>query len=158
MKAVTAGDVMTRHVVTLSDDRTVEEAAAFLVGHEISGAPVSDRNGSLVGVLSVTDIVRDRTEASGEEGAQAGLADEPHGWERLMNPEELKQLHLQHEGRLVRDIMTPTVFTVPEDLPVSEVARTMVVGRIHRLIVTNGKRPVGIVTPLDLLRLLYREA
>lgn len=153
MKAVTAADVMTRHVVTLRDDRTVEEAAAFLVAHEISGAPVADRNGNLVGVLSVTDIVRDGTE--NEAGPSPEPARQAHGWERLMNPEEIKQLRVQHVGRLVSDIMTPTVFTVPEDLSVGEVARTMVAGRIHRLIVTHGARPVGIVTPHDLLKLLY---
>ena len=155
MKAVTAADVMTRHVVTLRDDRTVEEAAAFLVAHEISGAPVADRNGNLVGVLSVTDIVRDGTE--NEDGPGPEPARQTHGWERLMNPEEIKQLRIQHVGRLVSDIMTPTVFTVSEELPVGDVARTMVAGRIHRLIVTRGPRPVGIVTPHDLLKLLYED-
>ncbi len=155
MKAVTAADVMTRHVVTLRDDRTVEEAAAFLVAHEISGAPVADRNGNLVGVLSVTDIVRDGTE--NEAGPSPEPARQAHGWERLMNPEEIKQLRVQHVGRLVSDIMTPTVFTVSEELSVGEVARTMVAGRIHRLIVTHGARPVGIVTPHDLLKLLYED-
>src|SRR5262245_44883386 len=54
----------------------------------------------------------------------------------------------------VREIMTPTVYTVPDDAPVPEIARTMIAGRIHRLLVTRGKHVVGIVTPLDLLRLL----
>ncbi len=74
-----------------------------------------------------------------------------------MNPEELRGLHLEDEALLVRDIMTPTVYTVPEETPVAELARTMVAGRIHRLIVTRRDNVVGIVTTLDLLRLLYEE-
>ena len=58
---------------------------------------------------------------------------------------------------LVRDIMTPTVYTIPDDAPVPVIARTMIAGRIHRLFVTRDKRVIGIVTPLDLLRLLAGE-
>jgi CBS domain-containing protein len=50
--------------------------------------------------------------------------------------------------------MTPTVFTVPENTPVSRLAKTMISGRIHRLLVTRRGRIVGIVTALDLLKLL----
>jgi CBS domain-containing protein len=60
-------------------------------------------------------------------------------------------------GTLVRDIMTPTVYTIPEDTPVSEVARTMIAGRIHRLFVTREGHVVGIVTTLDLLKLLCQD-
>jgi predicted transcriptional regulator len=55
---------------------------------------------------------------------------------------------------LVREIMTPTVYTVPDDTPVPDIARAMIAGRIHRLFVTRQQRLVGIVTPLDLLQLL----
>jgi CBS-domain-containing membrane protein len=54
----------------------------------------------------------------------------------------------------VRDIMTPTAYTVPHDTPVSQLARTMVAGRVHRLLVVRNQRVVGIVTSLDLLTLL----
>lgn len=54
----------------------------------------------------------------------------------------------------VRDIMTPTVYTVPDDTTVADAACTMIAGRIHRLFVTQHRRVVGIVTPLDLLELL----
>ena len=57
----------------------------------------------------------------------------------------------------VREIMTPTVYTVPDDEPVPQIARAMIAGRIHRLFVTRDKHVVGIVTPMDLLRLLVDE-
>jgi CBS domain-containing protein len=64
----------------------------------------------------------------------------------------------QSDDVFVREIMTPTVYTVPDDTPVPEIARAMIAGRIHRLFVTCKRRVVGIVTPLDLLRLLTGEA
>jgi len=53
--------------------------------------------------------------------------------------------------------MTPTVYTVPEDTPVPQIARAMVAGRIHRLFVTSRGRVVGIVTSLGLMKLLCPE-
>jgi CBS domain-containing protein len=58
----------------------------------------------------------------------------------------------------VEDIMTPAAYTVPHDTQVAEIARTMIAGRIHRLLVTRDHHVVGIVTSLDLLRLLCPQA
>jgi CBS domain-containing protein len=58
---------------------------------------------------------------------------------------------------VVRDIMTPAAYTVPHDTPVADVARTMVTGRVHRLLVTKGGHVAGIVTTLDLLKALYES-
>lgn len=155
MHATIAKDVMNRNVITLQEGQSLDEAATVLVENDISGAPVVDGKGKMLGVVSVTDFVEDRTEGGGGE-----VSDEipsATGWRRFLNPEDLAQLHLRHSGRLVRDIMTPTVFTVPEDLTVAELAKTMVTGRIHRLFVTRGASLVGIVTSLDLLKLLYED-
>ena len=56
MRPITAADVMNPNVLTVQDDMTVEELASFLVENEISGAPVEDSGGRLVGVVSVTDL------------------------------------------------------------------------------------------------------
>ena len=62
------------------------------------------------------------------------------------------------QDMVVRDIMTPAAYTVPHDTPIADLARTMVTGRIHRLLVTRGGHVVGIVTSLDLLKTLYEGA
>lgn len=152
--AAVAKDVMNREVITLQEEQSLDEAAAVLVEHDISGAPVVDGKGKVLGVVSVTDFMEDRTEGGGEASDEIPAAS---GWRRFLNPEDLSQLRLRHSGRLVRDIMTPAVFTVTEDLTVAELARTMVSGRIHRLFVTRGANLVGIVTSLDLLKLLYED-
>ena len=153
-QSAVARDVMNREVITLQEGQSLDEAAAVLVEHDISGAPVVDGKGKVLGVVSVTDFMEDRTEGGDDASDELPAAS---GWRRFLNPEDLSQLRLRHSGRLVRDIMTPAVFTVPEDLTVAELARTMVAGRIHRLFVTRGANLVGIVTSLDLLKLLYDD-
>ena len=150
-----ARDLMTRPVLTVRDDRTLGELAAFLAENEISGAPVVDARGSLVGVVTVTDLAGQ--EPGDERPAPAARSHSVYfqeGWESRMNPEELRALSVRDAGRLVRDIMTPVAFSVPGSTPAEKVARTMIAGRIHRLLVTEKGRVAGIVTTLDLLRLL----
>jgi CBS domain-containing protein len=144
-------DVMNRGVLTFPIDGTVSELATFLMDKEISGVPVVDGEGKLVGVVSVTDIVEQRTREH-----DVSLEGE-RGWQQS-SAKDLRRLRSESDGVLVRDIMTPTVYTVPDDTPVAEVARTMIAGRIHRLFVTQHGHIVGIVTTLDLLRLLTNEA
>ncbi len=67
----------------------------------------------------------------------------------------MRNLHIENEELLVRDIMTPKVFTVTVDTPIAVIAREMISGRIHRVFVTNLEgRVIGIVSALDLLKLL----
>jgi CBS domain-containing protein len=66
------------------------------------------------------------------------------------------KLHVEENESLpVREIMTPTIYTVPEDTPISDIAKAMVAGRIHRLLVTRGTRLVGIITTLDMLKIFF---
>jgi CBS domain-containing protein len=147
-KGAIVRDVMNPSVLTFPADRTVSELAGFLTEHEISGVAVVDARHKLVGVVSVTDIAEQRSD---QETLSPELGTR---WQKRMNADEIGQLRVRREGLVVRDIMTPTVYTVPDETPVSEVALTMIAGRIHRLFVTRLGHVVGIVTTLDLLRLL----
>jgi CBS domain-containing protein len=156
MRPITAADVMNPVVLTVPDTLSVGELAAFLVQHEISGAPVCDEAGDLVGVVSVIDIAQAATE-------RPPLSKPDYfarGWEPRVSPEELGRLrgeHGEHGERTVREIMTPTVYSVPEDTPVSEVAEIMIDRHIHRLLVTREEKVIGIVSTSDLLGLLVEE-
>jgi CBS domain-containing protein len=154
MRKVSAGDVMNTQVLTVRPDMTARELAGFLVENQISGAPVLDAHGKLVGVVSLTDIAESDAERTGAADAETA----PHGWEGRVSAEEMRGLHVEGDGPLVADIMTPTVYAVPVDTPVALLARTMVSGRIHRLLVTRNHQVVGIVTSLDLLQLLCDDA
>ena len=157
MKELTAEDVMNRQVLTVDPDTTVHELAVFLTENQISGAPVTDRSGRLLGVVSLTDIAEsevDRTELAADRGDPG---EEVRGWEDEATSDELRGLHVESGGAVVRDIMTPTAYTILPETPVSQIARTMVAGRIHRLLVVREHQVLGIVTSLDLLKLLTGE-
>jgi CBS domain-containing protein len=154
MKTLVAKDVMNKQVLTVQVDQTVREVAAFLVENQISGAPVVDRDGRLVGLVSVTDVAQNDAERPDVVNDRSSPATAMRGWEERMNPEDVRPLHIESDDLLVRDIMTPTIYTVPEDTPVAKIASTMVAGRIHRLLVTRGGNVVGIVSSLDLVGLL----
>jgi CBS domain-containing protein len=139
MATLTARDIMTREVLTVREDLTVAQLATVLSEREISGAPVVDSDHRLVGVVSSTDVME--AEGSAPGAAEARLA-------------RGRGTQGSGHGPLVEDIMTPTVYTIPEDTPVGEIAKTMIAGRIHRLFVTHLGRVVGIVTSLDLVQLL----
>lgn len=147
-----ARDVMTTEVVKVPADLTVAELADVFMENEISGAPVVDEDGGLVGVVSVFDVAR---QSSGETGVlteQGNPEFYVRGWEEQYTVEEFRKLRVQEGHLTVRDVMTPAAFTVEEDDPISDVARTLVDGHIHRVLVTRGHEVVGIISSLDLLR------
>lgn len=148
---LTAKDVMTRNVITVQDDASMSELVAVLTDNMITGAPVVDENGKLVGVVSTTDVAR----SSGRRSANIHRDAPPdfylHGWEPI--EDEIRSFSVEEESeQVVRDIMTPVIFSVSENANFAEMADTMVGGRVHRLIVTKDGEVVGIVTTLDLLR------
>lgn len=151
-KALRARDVMTTEVVRVPADLTVDELADVFMEHEISGAPVVDEEGRLVGVVSVFDIARQRSGESGVTTDQGNPEFYVRGWEEHYTQEEFRKLRVQEGNLTVREAMTPAIFTVGEDDPVADVARTLVDGHIHRVLVVRDSEVVGIISSLDLLR------
>ena len=157
MRLITAADLMNPRVLTVREDLTVRELANVLVENEISGAPVEDGSGKLVGVVSLTDIAAaladDEEETEGERGDFFLSEWEDDG----MSREEIEELGLDEAELTVVDIMTPEVFTVREDTPVSEIAEAMIQNHVHRILVTREVRVVGIISTSDLLGLLVED-
>ena len=105
-------DIMTKPVRTVEADWSIEELKAFLLEHDISGAPVIDR-GKLVGVVSSTDLLRsDATDrARAHDGYFSTSLDRP------LAADELRTMHVEgSSGQTVRDVMTPVVFQVSDDV------------------------------------------
>lgn len=159
MKNLVAKDIMNSDVIVAQDNMTVQELTNLLTSNMITGAPVVDDSGKPVGVVSTTDIVRSRV------GRTATFKEKPEpsyylrSWEDKLDEEEVRHFHIEEDdGLLVRDIMTPLIFKVPENAGIAEMADTMIGGRIHRLIVTKEDRVVGIVTTLDMLKAIRTYA
>ena len=156
MKDLKAKDIMNTDVLSVRDDMTVQELAGFLTEREILGAPVVDSEGEVVGVVSCTDIVQSTTTEADISVEKSTPGFYEHGWEDKLDPQEMVRLHVEENESLpVREIMTPTIYTVPEDTALAEIAKAMVAGRIHRLLVTRGSRLVGIITTLDMLKVFF---
>jgi CBS domain-containing protein len=144
-------DVMTRNVITVAPDCTLSELCRVLAEDDISGAPVVDHRGDLIGIVSKTDVLRDLLSGRLVPGLPSdtlnflGLADVMSGAAEDSEDETFGQ---------VVDFMTEEVETVTPDTPITEAARAMTSNRIHRLIVVEQGQVVGIITSLDLLKQL----
>lgn len=155
MRDLVARDVMNPDVLTVRDDMSVTDLAEFLTDNEISGAPVEDAENRLIGVVSLTDVAAAFTGQRDQ-----AVLDHPEpdfylrSWEEKFNAEDLAGLRVADSEATVGEIMTPSIFAIDEEMPVSRVAEKMIHSHIHRLLVTRDRKVVGIVTTSDLLGLL----
>ncbi len=145
-----AGDVMTRKVISVASDASAMQAGALMLKHQISGLPVVDSSGILLGIISEGDFLR-RAELGTQRRRPRWLA-------FLISPGRLASEYVHACGRKVKEIMTPNPYTVTESTPVTEVVQLMERHRIKRVPVVCGRRLVGIVSRADLLRALARLA
>ncbi|RDH45035.1 CBS domain-containing protein [Zooshikella ganghwensis] len=147
-----ASDLMTTQVFTAHYDWSVNQLADFLVDHQISGAPVIDESGKLLGVVTLTDLVRYASLQSDEPPVRDSSFYQALDNYRLSSEERNAFRVTVDNSTLVADIMTPLVYEVEPVTPLVQVAEAMVRGKIHRVLVTQNKEVVGIISVLDLLK------
>jgi CBS domain-containing protein len=155
IRELTVSDVMQGTVLAADADWSLDMLTDFLVDNGISGAPVTTNDDELVGVVSLTDIVRQNQIQ--DSNPDAGTTHDVYLYEleRHVGKEELKIFHTQYDSPVrVRDIMTPMIFSVSDDTSLQEVAETMLRGRIHRVFVTSETKLMGIATTLDVLQVI----
>ena len=152
-----ASDVMNPEVLTVRERMTVHDLAEFLIDNEISGAPVVDDDGKLVGVVSLVDIVAASSEDVGFDTDDRQPDFYLRDLAESFSEEEIKDLQVERQEHRVAEIMTPSVYAVSEDASISEVASTMLRGHLHRILVTREDALVGIISTSDLLGLLVDE-
>ena len=123
-------DLMTIDPIVVVVDAPIEDAARLLHEHSITGLPVIDESGGLVGLISQTDLV--------------GALDSPVG----------RLIRTSPSGLRVGELMTSPALTVPITGSIREAARLMVDARVHRLVATDDAgRPVGVLSAIDLVTL-----
>jgi len=137
-------DVMTPHVLSVTPDESIFVAARLMLQKKISGLPVVDGLGNLVGIVSEGDFLR---------RAETGTKRQRPKWmEFFLGPGRLADEYVQISGRKVRDVMTEDVRTVTPDAPLEDVVRLMERHHIKRVPVVESGKIVGIVTRANLLR------
>jgi CBS domain-containing protein len=176
----TVRDIMNPDIISVRSGTTVEALVQLLDEASISGVPVLDSTGKVVGVVSRTDVVRAAahsreswapdsfwealgtaspatgTDGEGEDEADSAwfLAPESSAW--MLPAAAFPELGLGETS--VDEIMTPVAFSVDPGMLVWELADFLVRGRIHRALVVEEDRLVGIVTAFDLLRVMAGDA
>jgi CBS domain-containing protein len=141
-----AADVMTRQVMTIEADAPIAKAVRLMLQNRISGLPVVDPSGRLVGIVTEGDFLR-RTETGTE-------VRRPRWLEFLLGPGRGASEYVRTHARKVAEVMTPNVASVAEDTPVDEIVRLMEHRRIKRVPVVQDRKVVGIVSRANLLRVL----
>jgi CBS domain-containing protein len=144
-----AASVMTREVVTVGPETTVAEVAAVLAQHDISAAPVCDRNGSLLGMLSEGDLMRPFG-AANEMRRAWWLGMLAEGTD--LAPEFLDYVRV--DTRRAKDLMVREVVSATEGTKLSEIADLMNKHRIKRVPILRDGKLVGIVSRGDIVRAL----
>ncbi len=141
-----AADIMTTQVLTTHSDATIAEAIRLMLQHRISGLPVVDKSGSLVGMVTEGDFLR-RTEVGTERHR-------PRWLQFVLGPHRLADEYVHTHGRKVGDVMTKEVVSAEPDMPVDEIVRLMERRRIKRVPIVRGGKLLGIVSRANLLHAL----
>lgn len=141
-----ARDVMTRAVVSIRPEASILEAAQLMVQHQVSGLPVVDEAGGLIGIVTEHDLLRG--ERIGAEWPR------PEWLEFLIRPERLAREYAQSHSRKVADVMTANPVTITQDASIENAVRLMHEARIKRLPVTHRGKLVGIIARADIVRAL----
>ena len=142
-----AMDVMTTDVITVDPDTTVQALATLLAERGISGAPVVDASGRLVGVVSEGDLLH-RTEI----GAARRHRVRRRSWWLDDYASANAREYIKDHGRTVRDVMTRDVVTVTEDTELADVAALLEAKRIKRVPVIRDGKVVGIISRANIVR------
>jgi CBS domain-containing protein len=138
-----AHEIMSGEVITVGADASIADAIGIMLSHHVSGLPVVDGAGRLVGMISEGDFIR-RAEIGTQRPRRRWLS-------FLAGTDRLALDFSRAHGRKVSQIMTPNPVTITEDAPLEEVVSLMQARNVKRLPVMRGTEIVGIVTRADFL-------
>lgn len=139
-----AHQIMTRQVLSVGPDTPVLEAANTMLQQHISGLPVVDKSGKLVGIVSEGDFIR---------RSEIGTGRKRGRWlQFLVGPGKSASEFVHEQGRKVSEVMTPEPYTITEDTPLEDIVQIMEKRNVKRLPVLRGDTVVGIVTRSNLLQ------
>jgi len=147
---VTARDIMRKDVVTVNYATPLSDVERKLSDHRISGAPVTDESGHIIGVISLKDLV-ERYAEDFESHPRRGPG-YFHLSSEEMQEDDFDSFEVPDEAEeTAGDIMTGEVFSVGADAGLSEIAETMVKHRVHRVLVEEDDKYIGLISTMEIL-------
>jgi len=141
-----AADLMTSFVITMRPDATIEFAAQLMLQYRISGLPVTDTDGAVLGIVTESDLLR---------RAETGTEKRHARWVSfLIGPGRLAQEYVHTHGRKVGEVMTERVFTVTPEMPLADLVALLEMKHVKRVPVVDQGRLIGIVSRADVMAAL----
>lgn len=144
MKAI---QVMTRQVVTVGPETPLRSALALMIEKHVSGLPVVDEHGRLVGIFTEGDLLHRAETGTGKELRSRWM-------DFLVGPRQSAAQYVIEHSRRVGDLMTKEVVTATEGMPLADVVKLMQTRHVRRVPVVRSDRLVGIISRQDLMRAL----
>lgn len=139
-----AHQIMTRPVITVTPETPIVDAANIMLNRHVSGLPVVDGTGKLVGVVSEGDFIR---------RSEIGTGRKRGRWLRfILGPGKSAADFVHEHGRKVSEVMTKKPLTITEDAALAEIVDMMEKNNVKRLPVMRGDQVVGIVSRANLLQ------
>ncbi|MGM0397053.1 MAG: CBS domain-containing protein [Bacillota bacterium] len=146
-------DIMTKEVITVTVDDNVEKCASLLIKHNLSGLPVLDEDGKLVGIVTEGDLIRRASRIKGP-----AVLEVLGGLIYLDSPRKFMDELKNAMGQKAGDVMTKKVITIGPDQTIEEGATLLVEKNIKRLPVLDKEgKLVGIVSRRDIMSYLFPE-
>ncbi len=150
---ITAKDIMTKSVVTVTPDTSIEELASLLVKYQISGVPVVDESGNLFGIVTENDLISQNKRL--HIPTVVSFLDAAIYLESSKKFEqEVKRLTATRAG----DICNRKVVTIAEDASLIDIATIMTEKKVHLLPVVRNGKLTGIVGKRDLVKAVAQQA
>jgi len=146
---LTAKDIMTTDVITVTTETSVRDLADILWKNRISGAPVIDSDNELVSVVTESDLIDQNKKVHIPK--MIAILDSVLFLEK---PGKMKEDIQKMTGATVRDIMAKELVTVTADIPLDEIATIMAEKNVHTLPVVAEKKLIGVIGKSDIIRTL----
>jgi CBS-domain-containing membrane protein len=149
---LTAGDVMTRDIITVKKKTTIRELAELFNRHRISSAPVVDDNGEMIGIVTETDLIEQ------DKNLHIPTVISLFDWVIYLESDKKFEKELKKmTGQTVGEIYNVEFVKVTPATPVSDLADILSSRKINAIPVLDGNKIVGIVARIDLIRTMIKR-
>lgn len=153
-RRLTARDVMHTEMLTVSRNTALSEIERLLGEHRIGGVPVTDEAGHILGIVSMRDLLERYSQDPDTRPGRGSFRVSEQDLNTSDGDDDLDFDRPASGEDTAADIMNADVHSVTPDTRADEVARTMIERRIHRVLVEEKGRYIGLITSFDLLRAL----
>ncbi len=148
---LTAQQLMSKNVITVSGETPVRELAQILSDNTISGVPVVNDQGGVIGVVTESDLIDQNKKV--HIPTVVAILD---SFLFLESPEKMEKELKKMVGATVSDIFAHEIITVQQDTPLDEIATLMAEKKVHTLPVLDGETLVGVIGKSDIIRTIAR--